>query len=176
MANLTCPFPNNINPLSPNGFMFSITKLPDVNFFCQQINLPGLVLGAPEQATPFVMAPIPGDMLTYDSLELQFLVDEDMLNYTSIHNWLVALGFPQDYAQYTNFVNDEQRNITSELARNFSDGVLQILNSNNNPVKAIQFRDLFPVSLSALSFQSTNTDVNYLTGVVTFKFSYYEFT
>ena len=52
---ITCPFPDNITPLSPNGFMFNITKLPNLSFFCQQVNIPGITLGAPEQATPFSM-------------------------------------------------------------------------------------------------------------------------
>lgn len=171
----TCPMPNNINPLSPNGFKFSITKLPEVDFFCQQVNLPGITLGAPEQATPFSMAPIPGDTLMYESLQLQFIVDEDMVNYTEIYNWIVALGFPQNYEQYISFKNQDQRNKLSELMSNYSDGLLQILNSSNNPVKTIQFRDMFPVAIESLVVASTNTDVTYLVGNASFKFSYYEF-
>ena len=109
MANLTCPFPSNINPLSPNGFIFNITKLPNVNFFCQQINLPGLNLPSIIQGTPFSDAEIPGEKLTYDTLDLQFLVDEQMLNYTSVHNWITALGFPQNYDQYINFINNQYK-------------------------------------------------------------------
>ena len=172
---ITCPIPNNINPLSPNGFKFSITKLPEVDFFCQSVNLPGITLGSPEQATPFSMVPIPGDMLTYENLQIQFIVDEDMTNYTEVYNWIVALGFPQNYDQYINFKNQDQRNRTSELMSNYSDGVLQILNSSNNASKTIQFRDLFPVYLESLTLASTNTDVNYLIGSANFRFSYYEF-
>jgi hypothetical protein len=175
MANLTCPFPSNINPLSPNGFMFNITKLPDVNFFCQSINLPGLNLPSITQGTPFSDAEIPGEKLTYDTLELQFIVDEQMLNYTSVHNWITALGFPQNYDQYINFVNQDQKNTTNELMQNYSDGVLQILNNSNNPIKTVHFRDLFPTALSALTFLSTSDDVQYLVGNVSFKYTYYEF-
>ena len=91
---ISCPIPSNISPLSPNGFMFSVTKLPQVDFFCQQVNLPGITLGSPEFGNPFNVAPIPGETLTYDTLEVQFLVDESMQNYRAIYNWVVALGFP----------------------------------------------------------------------------------
>lgn len=175
MATLTCPLPSNINPLSPNGFKFSISKLPEVDFFCQSVNIPGILLGAPEFATPFSLAPLPGDTLTYDTLEVQFIVDEGMVNYQVIYNWIVALGFPNDYSQYTTFVNNDQRNIVGELAKNFSDGTLQILNSSNNPVKTISFVDLFPISIGSLTFQSTNDGVNYLIGNASFKFGYYKF-
>jgi len=175
MPTLTCPFPSNINPLSPNGFMFNITKLPQVSFFCQQINLPGIILGSPEFGNPFVTQPIPGESLTYETLDLQFLIDEDMTNYKSIYDWIIALGFPQNYEQYIKFINEDQRGLVAELAKNYSDGVLQILNSNNNPIRTIQFRDMFPVSLNSLVLASTNTDVQYLVGNASFKFGYYEF-
>lgn len=172
---LTCPTPDNMNPLSPNGFQFSIQKLPDLNFFAQEVNLPGITLGAPELANPFALQPLPGDVLTYDQLNVRFLVDEDMDNYTGIYNWIVALGFPEDYNQYINFKNNDTRELTNELAQNYSDATLAILGSNNQIVKTIQFIDLFPLSIGSLVFMSTNTDVQYLVGDATFRFGYYRF-
>lgn len=155
--------------------MFSVTKLPQVDFFCQQVNLPGITLGAPEFGNPFNVAPIPGETLTYDTLEVQFLVDESMQNYRAIYNWVVALGFPETYTQYLNFVSSNELTQTSELAKNYSDATLTILGSNNNPVQTIQFHDAFPVSVTSLTFQSTNQDVNYLVGSATFRYGYYKF-
>jgi hypothetical protein len=175
MTTLTCPIPNNINPLSPNGFLFSIQKLPTLNFFCQQVNLPGILLGAPEFGNPFRSTPVPGETLTYDQLTVQFLVDEEMSNYKSIYNWLVALGFPTSYEEYLTFLNSDERNITSELAKNYSDATIQILGSNNATVQTVQIIDLFPISLDSLVFQSTNQDVQYLVGNATFRYSYYKF-
>lgn len=172
---LTCPIPQNINPLSPNGFLFSVQKLPSVNFFCQQVNLPGITLGAPEFGNPFQLQPIPGESLTYDTLTVQFLVDETMENYRAIYNWIVALGFPNAYEQYTTFINQDERGLTAELAKNYSDGTLIILGSNNAPVSTIQFVDMFPASIDSLMFQSTNQDVQYLVGNVTFRYGYYKF-
>ena len=172
---ITCPIPSNINPLSPNGFMFSIQKLPELNFFAQSVNLPGITLGSPEFGNPFQTQPIPGESLTYDQLTVQFLVDETMSNYQAIYNWIVALGFPNDYEQYTTFINDDARGITSELATNYSDATLQILSGNNQIVKTIQFIDLFPIALDSLQFAGTNTDVQYLIGNATFRYGYYKF-
>jgi len=173
--NITCPIPDNINPLSPNGFLFSIQKLPKLNFFCQQVNLPGIQLGSPEFGNPFQTAPIPGETLTYDQLSVQFLVDANMENYISIYNWIVALGFPNNYEQYVNFLNEDQRGVTSELAKNYSDATLTILGNNNTPIKTVEFVDMFPVSIDSLMFQSTNNDVQYLVGNATFRYHYYKF-
>jgi hypothetical protein len=175
MNNLSCPIPSNINPLSPNGFMFTIQKLPELNFFCQQVNLPGVLLGEPEFANPLSRQPIPGETLTYDQLQVQFLIDEQMINYKSIYNWLLALGFPTGYDDYINFLNEDDRLVTTELAKNYSDASLHILGSNNTVIQTVQFTDVFPVSIDTLTFQSTNQDVNYLIGNATFRYGFYKF-
>jgi hypothetical protein len=172
---ITCPIPSNINPLSPNGFLFSIQKLPELNFFAQSVNLPGITLGSPEFGNPFQVQPIPGETLTYDQLTVQFLIDEEMLNYQAIYNWIIALGFPNDYEQYTNFVDAESRGAISELAANYSDATLQILAGNNQVVRTVQFIDLFPIAIDSLQFSGANTDVQYLIGNATFRYGYYKF-
>lgn len=171
----TLSIPQTTNPLSPNGFKFIIQKLPDIEYFCQKVHVPGITFGAPRLATPFAKIPIPGDELTYDNLNVQFLIDEKMDNYISIYNWIVALGFPQNYQQYVDYVSANQSMTLSELATNFSSATMQILNNTNNPVKTINFNDLFPIALETLEFDSTTEGVNYLVGSATFSFSYYTF-
>lgn len=175
MTTLTCPIPSNLTPLSPNGFQFTVQKLPSLSFFCQQVILPGLTLGAPEFGNPFANKPIPGESLTYDQLQVQFLVDENMDNYKAIYNWIIGLGFPQSYQQYINFKSQDEINSINELSTNYSDGTLQILAANNKIVQEVQFYDMFPVTIDSLMFQSTNQDVNYLVGNATFRYGYYKF-
>lgn len=172
-ATLQCPLPGNINPLSPNGFLFTVTKLPDVSFFCQQVNLPGITLGEPEFANPFSRQPIPGDSLTFDTLNVQFLVDEEMKNFTAIYDWMVGLGFPENYTQYQELVGSRAKG-QSELIANVSDATLIILGSNNVKVKEIYFKDVFPTSIESLLFSTTSTEVNYLVGNAQFRFGYYK--
>lgn len=174
MTTITCPLPENLTPLSPNGFNFNITKLPGVSFFCQQVQLPAITLGAIEQNNPFVNAPIPGEILIYDQLNIQFLIDSQMLNYKSVYNWLVALGFPDNYEQYKSFIQNDNVNYT-ELAKNYSDGFLQMLSGTNTTAATVTFKDLFPISIGSLMFQSTNSDVQYLVGDASFRYTSYKF-
>lgn len=167
--------PSNINPLSAQGFRFSVTKLPEVEFFCQNVNLPGVTLGDFEIATPISRLPMPGETLTFDSLRLQFLVDEDMKNFKAVHNWLYGLGFPIDNKQYRDFIGDNDFLMYDELTRNFSDATLLILTNNSNAGIIVNFKNVFPVELSTLEFTATDQDVNYLVGTVSFRFTYYEF-
>lgn len=174
MPNLTCPLPANINPLSPNGFNFTVQKLPLVSFFCQEVSLPGISQTTADINTPFTILPFAGDTLNFEDLQVQFLIDEGMTNYTSIYKWMVGLGFPKDNQQYTDFVNNETGGY-SRTDREFSDATLQILGSNNAVVKEVKFIDILPTNLSTVTFQSTNNDVQYLVGSATFKISRYEF-
>lgn len=167
--------PENLNPLSPIGFQLQIEKLPDLTFFAQEVNLPGITLGEPEFGTPFARVPIPGETLTYDQLSITFLVDEEMANYRAIYNWIVALGFPEGYNQYLNLKATENIELYSELASNYSDASLLILNNSNLLTKQANIKDMFPVALDGLTFQSTLSDQQYLVGRASFKFSYYNF-
>ena len=48
-------------------------------------------------------------------------------------------------------------------------GQLHIVTSQYTPAFIVEFRDLFPVSLSNLQFDATISDVEYITAEVTFK-------
>ena len=168
-----CLYPNNLNPLSPNGFNFSITKLPDVSFFCQRVTIPSISLASIDRPTPFINTPIPGEIMTFSELSLQFLIDDQMNNYKTIYNWMVALGYPEDNKQYTNFVNAQGASVYSELARNYSDATVSVLDAQNNATNSFKFYDLFPISLDPIQFEATAMDVNYVIGSATFKYSYF---
>jgi hypothetical protein len=171
--NINSPQLTNLNPLSPNGFNFTVTKLPSVSFFCQRVTLPTVTLGSIDQPTPFSVRPITGEMLAFSELSVQFLIDEHMENYKSIFLWMQALGFPESHDQYKDFIGT-QGNLYTELAKNYSDGSLTILDAKNNAAKTFYFFDMFPVSLDSVPFEATAMDVNYLVGSATFKYSYFK--
>lgn len=170
----TCPFPTNINPLSSNGFNFSISKLPEVSFFCQEVTLPSMALPTFDMNTPLSALPFSGEILSFDDLNIQFIIDQNMSNYIAVYNWMIGLGFPEDNNQFNDFINSQDTGY-SRTSREFSDATLQILGSNNLPVQTVKFIDILPVTLSSLNFLSTNNDVTYLVGNVSFKISRYEF-
>ena len=57
-----------------------------------------------------------------------------------------------------------------------SDAYLMILSSNQNPIMKIDIEDLFPISISDLTFDSRDTNMDYLEASVNFKFKNYTFT
>jgi hypothetical protein len=56
----------------------------------------------------------------------------------------------------------------------YSDATLTILSNKNNPLVEVRFADLFPVSLSSLSYNNQATDVDYLTAEISFRYKLYE--
>lgn len=174
---LTCPLPAEINPLSPAGYLFSIAKLPELKYFCQQVNLPAIMNTPSEFATPLVMVPVPGQNIEFQPLRVDFLVDSKMSNYKAIYNWLKGIGFPEANTDYTSFVGNST---TSDLevgdtAALLSDATLVILDNNNNPTATVSFIDCYPVALESLQFQSNIDDIQYLAGSVTFNYTYFKF-
>ena len=169
--------PSNINPLSPTGFRLHISNLPEMEFFCQEVNIPDITLGEVNFDNPLSRTPLPGDKLDFGNLEVQFLVDEDMKNYKAVWNWMIGLGFPRnwtDYQNYSNRTNQIQQN--KGVSKDTTDATLAILTNNSNQNIIINLRGLFPVSLGGLTFSSTDGDVNFLVGRASFAFDYYEFS
>ena len=58
----------------------------------------------------------------------------------------------------------------------YSDGTLQILSSNLVPAFQVVFTDLFPYTLSTVMFDATDTDIEYFTADVSFKYTIYNLT
>lgn len=171
---LSCPIPENINPLSPNGYMFTVQKLPKLSYFAQQVVLPTISLGAAEVQNPFVTVPQPGERLEFQPLTIDFLVDQNMDNYKAINDWMMGLGFPENYEQYSSW-NASDEISGNQLKKNSSDASLIVLGNHNNPIQTIQFYDIWPESLQSLTFVSNVQDVQYLVGSVTFRYSHYKF-
>lgn len=161
----------NRNFLSPIGFKFTLAKEPKVSFFSNSCRIPEINLGTAIQPSYLKDIDVPGDKITYGDFFLRFLVDENLENYMAIHNWITGLGYPETTEEYLNLTTNEDGLRDPKEA--FSDGSLRILNSNYRDVAVIKFLDLFPISLSSLDFEANDTDINYFTAEVGFKYTIY---
>lgn len=171
---MACSFPSQIdnrNFLSPIGFKFTLAKEPKVSFFSNSARIPEINLGTAIQPTYLKDLDVPGDKLTYGDFSLRFLVDENMENYMAVHNWLTGLGYPETTQQFKDLTTNDDG--VRDLKEQFSDGSLHILNSNFRDVAIVKFKDLFPISLTSLDFEASDTDINYFTADVTFKYTVY---
>ena len=114
---------------------------------------------------------IPGEKLSYGDFTLRFLVDENLENYTAVHNWLTGLGFPETPQQFKTKITDEEGQ--RDFKEQFCDGSLSILNSNFRTIARVKFSDLFPTSITSLEFDATENDINFFTAEASFKYTVY---
>ena len=181
--------PTELDYADPTKFAFKIMKLPTVEFFITQANIPGVNLGESIFPTPLKQIPVQGDDLTFDNLEISFIVDEKLTNYRELHQWLVGIGFPKARSQFSSFksenadafptnnqVKGEATNtgVATGTQAMYGDATLTVMTSKNNPIMEVRFSDLYPVSLSALQFDQQLTDTTYLTASCTFTYKLYE--
>ena len=169
----------NRNYLSPVGFRFNLKRSPGVAFMCNQANIPDLTLGVTEQPNYLRQIPTPGDMLDFGDLNIRFLVDEDLTNFMELQNWLRGLGYPESVQEFRDLEQDgviPRRDFVQSGQDIYSDGTLQILSSNMVAKFNVNFKDLFPVSLTTLTFDATDTDIEYFTADANFKYTSYNLT
>ena len=167
----------NRNYLSPTGFRFTLSKCPKVSFFSNSAQIPGISVSPAFQSTYLKDIPQVGDKMDFQDFTLRFLVDENLENYMQIQNWMRGLGYPESLDQIRNFGETGNRAMDQRgEERLYSDGTMTILNSSLVSNFLIKFQGLFPYSLTTLSFDATDTDVEYFTAEASFKYTYYEIT
>ena len=184
--------PTKLDYASPTQFKFGIHQLPKVEFFTTTAQVPGIALSDVIIPTPFKSIPMQGDQLTFDNLTINFIVDEFLENYLSLHEWMIGIGFPKNRTQFADFKTNKSNTPISartpastssdigdvqQASPNnalFSDATLTILSNKNNPIVNVLFRDLYPIALSALEYDQGATDVEYLTASVDFAYQIYE--
>ena len=183
--------PSKLDYASPIQFRFKMAKLPKVEFFVQTANIPGISLGTATAVTPLYDYPIPGDKITYSTLDISFLVDENLNNYKELHDWISGLGFPKNHQQFADLqatgadrfpgstassVATGSKRTPAPLAEGgtYSDATLTVLSSKNIAKTEIRFSNVYPISLGSLSYDIKASDVDYITVQASFNYLNYD--
>jgi hypothetical protein len=143
-------------------------RLPNVNFFVQQISLPSVQFADIAQPAMFNPINIAGDRLSYSDLSVTFKVDEDLTNYIEIYDWMVGLGKPHNFEEYKKLKNSDYGL--------YSDADVIIKSSQKNPSIKFTFTNLFPISLTSINLDTTAEDIIYVDVTAEFKFDTFSIT
>ena len=160
--------PQNTNLLQPTKFLLTFTRIQTVQYFCQEVNLPGVSLGEVLRDTPFLDMYSPGTKLTYDPLDITFTIDEELYSWKNIYDWFTFIADPDGF---------EKRGVNRELQqnKNFSDAHLTVLSALNNPVLRIEFTNVFPLTLSDIQFDTKSSADTIITARATFRYQSYKY-
>ena len=175
--------PENFDYARPTQFRFQILKIPNVEYFTTEVNLPGIAFsGDAIMNTRYTAMPFMGDTINFSPLELQFIVQEDLSNWKEIYDWMTGIGFPKNNKQFETAINqgneDNPRPTTGSSRANPSvlttDATLTVLTNKNNAVLQVNFKNIYPTSLSGLPFDTKDEGATQLTASVTFNYDIYE--
>ena len=186
------PSGSGLDYADPTKFKFQISKLPRVEFNSIQANIPGITLTEINQPTRLMPIRIPGNDMTFEDLTVTFIVDEDLTNYRSVHDWMAGLAQMDSDDKYRALITDggdrmplSQQNNSQDAGRVtsatndgaiFSDAKLIILSARNIPIVELSFEDTYPKALSALEYNQNATDIEYLQATVTLGYKKHTYT
>ncbi len=189
--------PTVLDYATSTQWRLALNRLPKTSWFCTAANIPGISLGEAQYPTPMTDMFVSGDKLTFETLSITFLVDEELQNYREIWDWLVGIGSPKTHSAFTE-VLAKGDGITTNISavgsgdeltprdaavieasptesNLYSDGTLIVHSSKNIAIVEVAFKDMFPTSLSGLEYSHEATDIEYFKATVTFRYMYYEF-
>lgn len=156
--------PESVSYLQSTHFQFTIQRIPNLIFFCQSVNIPEISSDPLEQPVTRFKSPIPhpGENFNFGQLSITFLVDEYMKSWLEIHDWMKSIKAVDGYQDY------------QDSSTHYSDASIIVLNNTQTPIVSVRFRDIFPISLSEISFNSSDTTPEPITASATFAYSVYD--
>lgn len=152
--------PKNRNFLQVNGFEFVLSKTPNLEFFVQEVRLPGLTIPNVRIPNPLIDIKEQGDTGQYSELGVTFIADEDLRTWEELFTWFSSVTFPK---------NSKQRAKTRDEL--FADITVIVQTSHHNSNFQFQYIDAFPTSVSELELKVTNAGTEFLMFNVSFDFT-----
>ena len=145
--------------LKTSNFIVQTRDSRNIEFFCQEIALPGFQIGNLDIGYSAMKDKRPGDSVEWEDLTLTILCDEDLRAFMNVYDYLHLTHDPVS--------ND------IEVRQEVFDATLFITTNKNNVQFKATFYDAWFQSVSPIQFTSTSTDENNLTFTVGIRYNYY---
>jgi len=150
-------------------------RIGSVQYFCTSVNIPGVNLGQAPFQTPLLDVYVPGNKITYNPFSIRFNVDEKLDSWQALHAWFRAIASPEGFDERNRLT--AQQNIQKQYQglKSYSDATLTVLSALNNPILRIQYINVFPITLSDIIFDTTQSADNIIQADAVFVFDYFNF-
>jgi hypothetical protein len=166
--------PQNTNLLQPTKFLLTFDRIPTVQYFCQSANIPGVNLGQAPLNTPMLDVFAPGNKITYNPFSIHFLVDEKLEGWQQLHSWFRSIASPESFDERKRLTTLQNKGSLKNL-QSYSDATLTVLSALNNPILRVKFINAFPITLSDIIFDSTQSADDIISADAVFMFDYFNF-
>lgn len=167
--------PQNTNYLQPTKFLLTFDRLGDVQYFCQTVNIPGVNLGQAPFNTPLLDVFVPDRKMIYNPLSIHFTIDESLNGWQQLHAWFRSIASPTSFDERNRLTSLQNAKKTSSSLDSYSDATLTILSALNNPILRVKFYNVFPITLSDILFDTTQSADDIITADCVFTFDYFDF-
>lgn len=166
--------PQNTNLLQPTKFLLTFDRIPTVQYFLQSVNIPGINLGQAPLNTPMLDVFAPGNKITYNPFAIHFLLDESLTGWQELHSWFRSIASPQSFDERRRLTSLQNKTFGTKLT-SYSDATLTVLSALNNPILRVHFYNAFPITLSDVIFDSSQSADDIITADAIFNFDYFDF-
>ena len=160
--------PKNTNTQLPNHYKLVFPKVRNLEYFCQDVQLPSVSFPPIPNSNPFVDMYVPGDKLKFDPLIIEFKVDEEFRVYEDIFSWMVGLTFPHEFEDY---------NLQNKKGKYADGSLIAVPSSNDTETKkpiGFRFVNMFPFYLGGIRFSTTDTGTQIMTTQAQFAYTLFD--
>ena len=117
------------------------------------------------------------DKVSFDTLSVSFLVDEDLENFKEMYDWMDAIVPVSDPSAYESYVGTKKTNreLLSDVENDlnqYSDITIVVNTNKNIPNKFFRFHDAFPISQWYRTAKWCRNQT--VVATVEFRFTYYD--
>lgn len=147
----------NSNLLSLGGFKLQIDseEFSHTQYYAVSASFPAVSISEVSTSFRNNQAFVSGEKLNYDPLTLRIAIDEGLVSYREIFNWMYS--------------NTTGSTITDHNM------TLHFLTNHNNISRSVRFYRAFPTNLGGIEFNVQQTDPEYAFVDVTFRYDNFEF-
>lgn len=172
----------NLFPASPTNHVMHFSRMPNLSYVIQQVNLPGISAEPSIVKAGGMTMHHPATSLAYEDLTVHFLVDEEFSTHRELHRWLFGVtGGPDRSRLVQEFIDDQTRFTFPELSKAetlgrlaASTAGLTIVNGAKIPILRFLFYNVVLTQVGPVEFSTTTTDTTVpLTSTATFKYDWY---
>lgn len=146
------------NPFHTDKFTIVLARrAKNSSFYCTKTTIPSISATPPEIGRPKYSSPELSDVLIFENLECDILLNEDFQSYSEIREWM------------EDAIQKEQKNSYSYK----EDIEIITYSAFNNMSRRFVYYNAFPVSISSIELSSTNDPLEAKSFTATFKYSHY---